>query len=146
MIWTLKVTCVWGRYFTKDCVRVLEIDARDSLYDLHEAIQTVVDFDRDHPFEFIAGRHRRNRKIVFASNCDSWEHAAQLYSDLTLEQIYPLPDSLRLFYHFDFGDDWYFDIRKLRKRPFEPEPGVNYPRVIESVGPNPEQYPQTDWD
>ena len=47
-------------------------------------------------------------------------------------------------YWFDFGDDWYFTIRKSRKKPFDTTPGVEYPRVIEKVGADPEQYP--DWE
>ena len=38
-----------------------------TLYDLHLFIQKAVDFDNDHLFDFYAGRHERNRKIVFAT-------------------------------------------------------------------------------
>ena len=141
MIWTLRVTCVWGMYFAEDCVRVIEMDSEASLLDLHDAIQDAVEFDRDHPFEFIAGRHCRNRKVVFAQDASRWDEEAAIYADIKLADVYPLPKDCRLFYHFDFGDDWYFEIRKLRKRPFEPEPNVRYPRVTERIGPNPVQYP-----
>jgi hypothetical protein len=54
--------------------------------------------------------------------------------------VYPLPKSCKLYYHFDFGDDWYFGIRKIRKKPHEPAAGVTYRRVVEAIGPNPPQY------
>ena len=144
MILTLKVTCVWGRYLTADCERVIEMDSEDSLLSLHYAIQDAVKFDADHPFEFMAGRHIRNRKVVFAKDAYSWDEEVDIYENTTLAQVYPLPAGLKLFYHFDFGDDWYFEVRKLQKRAFEAEPGVKYPRVIERVGKNPKQYP--NWD
>ena len=72
MIWTLRIECVWGWHLEEECVRVIEIDSESSLDDLHNAIQDAVDFDRDHPFEFTAGRSRRNRKVVFGTT-DDWE-------------------------------------------------------------------------
>jgi hypothetical protein len=47
---------------------------------------------------------------------------------------------MKLYYHFDFGDDWYFEIRRSRAKPKEPTPRVQYPRVVEATGPNPRQY------
>jgi hypothetical protein len=44
------------------------------------------------------------------------------------------------YYHFDLWDDWYFEIRKGRQKPQEPEVGVRYPRVVKTIGPNPSQY------
>lgn len=131
-------------YLTGDCVRVIEIGSEMSLLDLHDAIQDAVDFDRDHPFEFTAGRSFRHRKVVFAEDGYNWEHTAAIYAATTLAEVFPLPKDCRLFYHFDFGDDWYFEIRKLRKRPFEPEAGVTYPHLIEEIGENPRQYPSCD--
>jgi len=46
----------------------------------------------------------------------------------------------RLYYLFDFGDNWKFEIRRHRKTK-EAEAGVEYPRVVMTSGPNPEQYP-----
>ena len=51
---------------------------------------------------------------------------------------------LKFYYHFDFGDDWLFEIRKNRRKPTEAKSGVKYPRVLESAGPNPPQY--GEWD
>jgi hypothetical protein len=144
MIWTFKIECDWGLYIEEDWIRTVELDSRTTLYGLHLYIQKIVEFDNDHLFEFFAGRHNRNRKIEFVS--DLWdfeyENVPDEYEELTLEEIYPLPKGLKLFYHFDFGDDWYFKITQTRKKPTEPQEGIQYPRVIEKVGPNPVQYPE----
>ncbi|MGA2824152.1 MAG: hypothetical protein ABSE72_11570 [Bacteroidales bacterium] len=141
MIWTLSVECVSGWYLEENCKRIIEIKSNSSLYDLHYAIQDAVGFGYDHPFEFYAGRNYRNRKLFFGIDLDDGDPIGS-YSDLTLAQVYPLPNNLILFYHFDFGDNWYFEIRKSRKQPTEPVDGVKYPRVIEKVAPNPVQYPR----
>lgn len=145
MIWTLKVECIMGLYLEHECIRVIEIDSGASLLDLHDAIQEAVDFDQDHLFEFFGGRHWRNRKVVFEDRYDIPDPFST-YSGIALEDVYPLPKDCKLIYHFDFGDDWFFQVRKSRKKPKEPKRGVKYPRVVESTGPNPEQYPQAeDW-
>lgn len=141
MIWTLRVECIAGSYLEEECVRTIEINSKSSLYDLHDAIQNAVDFDRDHLFEFFAGRTYRSRTVVFD---DDPGDGFDTYSKLKLGRVYPLPKSCKLYYLFDFGDSWYFEIRKSRKKPTEPQPGVKYPRVVEAIGPNPEQYPC--WD
>lgn len=138
MIYTLGVECILGSHLTEQCIRVIEIAEDDSLFSLHEAIQDAVDFDRDHLFDFYAGRNMRNTKIIYSD----WEHRDTMigdYDSIKLNQVYPLKN-LKLYYLFDFGDSWYFEIRKMRGKK-EPIPGVKYPRLIESIGPNPLQYP-----
>ena len=141
MIYTLTVTAVSGAYLEEECIRVLEIDDSATLEDLHFAIQQAVSFDNDHLYDFYAGRHYRNRQIRYSDDED-WETRESRFSRLKLSAVYPLK-RLKLYYWFDFGDDWIFEIRKARMvKPAES--GRSYPRVIESHGPNPEQYPS--WD
>ena len=139
MIWELRIECIYGPYLEKEFIRTIEIDSKSSLLDLYDFIQDAVAFDRDHLFEFFVGRNHRNRTLVFGENFD-WEESIDIYSETILEQVYPLPKSCKLYYHFDFGDDWYFEIRKGRKKPREPEKGIQYPRIVESIGPVPQQY------
>ena len=140
MIWEIKVTCVSGCYLKEDWIRVFEIDSSSSLYDLHQTIQDAVGFDRDHLYDFYAGRHAYNRKLEFADDYE-WEDREDKFFEITLEEIFPMPKSCKLYYLFDIGDDWRFEIRKSRKRPTQAETGIKYPRIIESIGPNPVQYP-----
>ena len=143
MIWTLRVECVAGWYLNEECIRVIEIDSTSSLLDLHNAIQEAVNFDKDHLFEFFAGCHFRNRKVVFHDYV-SIEDRFDTYENITLEQIYPLSKGLKVYYHFDYGDNWFFEIKKSRKKPKGPEPGIKYPRIVDKIGPNPEQYGHRD--
>ena len=46
-----------------------------------------------------------------------------------------------IYYHFDFGDSWLFEIKKSRKKKEENKQD-KYPRIIKSSGVNPEQYPE----
>lgn len=139
MIITLRVACVWGLNLQEECVRMIEIDQDASLLDVHYAIQHAVAFDDDHMFEFFAGRNPRQRKLSFAED-QYGEYDAGIMGEVTLEEVFPLPKSMKLYYHFDFGDDWIFEIRRSRKKPAPPEAGVKYPRVVDRIGPDPPQY------
>jgi hypothetical protein len=131
----LRVECIRGMYLEKECIRWIEIREDHTLYDLHRAIQKAVRFDDDHLWDFYAGRGPRNRARTFAGDDDP---SGRDYADVTLKDVYPL-DRHRLYYLFDYGDHWLFEIKKERGT-HAPVSGVRYPRVIEAVGPNPRQY------
>ena len=139
MIYTLTVTAVSGAYLEEECARVVEIDESATLEDLHLAIQKAVSFGSDHLYDFYAGRHCRNRQLRYSDEED-WEAREGDFGRLQLSDVYPL-NGLKLYYWFDFGDNWIFEIRKARKVQHA-ESGRSYPRVIETHGPNPEQYPR----
>jgi hypothetical protein len=141
-LWSLKVESVWDLCLKARCVRVIEIREEASLDDLHLAIQSAVKFDNDHPYEFCAGRTERQRKLTFGESPESPFDVPES-ADVRLNQVFPLPERLKLYCWFDFGDDWKFQITRLRKVQ-APERGVKYPRVIERVGPDPEQYPEVE--
>jgi Plasmid pRiA4b ORF-3-like protein len=54
----------------------------------------------------------------------------------------PLPVGESMVFHFDFGDDWMFDVKLEEIRP--PDPKLKKPKLLESHGKAPKQYP--DWD
>ena len=138
-IWTLKIKLQGA---DPACVRVIEIDWRASFLDLHEAIQKAVGFDNDHLFEFFLGRHPRHVAQVVGGAPD-WEdfHPVNTYQRVPISSAWPMYPGLKLFYLFDFGDNWVFQITKTRHKDKEAQPDVVYPRVIGSKGENPEQYP-----
>ena len=138
MIWILKIELLFGLYAKEECIRVIEIDASSTLEDLHLAIQEAVDFDNDHLYEFYISRTERSRDRIRFD-----DENGGIY-DVTLESLYPLGKGKKLFYLFDYGDNWVFQITKSRKKPTEPMKGIEYPRVVERVGKNPEQYPLYD--
>jgi hypothetical protein len=107
--------------------RTIEVKENFTLRKLHRYIQEIVDFDDDHLYEFYLGRNPRNNMHTVSN-------------DTGLNQIYP-SNGLKLYYLFDFGDCWLFEIRKSRKKK-QAVGNQKYPAVIESHGNNPEQYPE----
>lgn len=59
----------------------------------------------------------------------------------TLEEL-DLQPKQEFLYLFDYGDDWRFKVRVHAINADAPE--YEYPRIVESVGEAPEQYP--DWE
>ena len=57
-----------------------------------------------------------------------------------LNEIYPLTGA-KLYYLFDFGDCWLFEIKKSKKKK-NLDQNITLPQLIESSGKNPEQYPE----
>ena len=142
MIYTLQVECVFGAYLKEKCIRILEMDEDSSLYDLHNVIQEAVAFGQDHPFEFYIANSPFGWKKRWLTEAEDWEDKVADFLRIHLKDIWPLGRK-RLYYWFDFGDRWTFEIRKGRKVKV-PETSVTYPRVVEAIGPNPEQHPQFD--
>jgi hypothetical protein len=141
-IWTLRIKL--PQTISK-CIRVIEIESSSSFLQLHEAIQDAVDFDNDHLFEFFIGRHPGHRAYSIGSE-PNWDtfNPIKTYSNVRLSSVWPLPSGMKLFYLFDFGDNWLFQINKTKHKDKVIQPGVAYPRVIEAKGKNPEQY--SDWE
>ena len=141
MIITLTIDCVWGAYLKKQCIRVIEIDEQSCLHDLHSAIQDAVDFGPDHPYEFfLANSSSPYAAKQWLTEKEEWEDKEDDFFRIRLADIWPTGRK-KLYYLFDFGDKWTFEIRKKRGTK-EPESGITYPRLIETIGPNPEQYPR----
>ncbi len=136
-IFTLTVQCMTGINLCDTCIRVIEISESDSLYDLHDIIQDSVNFGNDHPFEFYLGRNFRNKK-EWITHEEDWDKKEEEFQQKMLKDIYPLKN-LKLYYWFDFGDQWIFEMQKSRKIKYSQDKVV-YPRIIESIGPSPEQY------
>lgn len=124
-IYTLEISLRHCRY-DQPWLRVIEVKEDFTIYQLHNYIQDVIAFDSDHLYEFYIGKKPRNI-------------SSYVSDDTKLNEIYPIT-GYKLFYLFDFGDSWLFQIKKSRKRLTE-DSQVKYPRVVKSIGVNPEQYP-----
>lgn len=111
--------------------RTIEVKEDFTLQNLHKYIQKIVDFDDDHLYEFYVGKNPRNK-------------AHSVPKKTKLNEIYPLT-GYKIYYLFDFGDSWLFQIKKSRKKKIESKQ-TKYPALIESSGVNPEQYSDDeDW-
>jgi hypothetical protein len=60
-------------------------------------------------------------------------------------RVWTAANNRRLFYLFDYGDNWIFQINRARNKPFAPEPGTEWPRLISKRGEKPPQYPEPDY-
>lgn len=134
-ILTLKIKLAWGGPWRA----TIEIPTSATLQDLHSVIQRAVDFSDDHLFTFYIAKTWRARQQVMLE-----DDGGQVRSWMTLAEIFPLRGGDKLFYWFDFGDDWKFSIEPTRAAPGSPEKGVKYPRIIETHGTPPEQYPDVE--
>ena len=143
-IYNLSIKCVWGAYLNDRFLRVVEVPSDMTLGDLHFLMLNLTGFDNDHLSTFYTANTLRGKKSWFTES-DEWEEGHDTISggplwDIPLHDVFPLPKHKKLYYWFDFGDDWKFEIRKKGKDK-TPVSGVNYPRVIQEEGPKPEQYP-----
>ena len=143
-LYTLKIVNTWDPIDDKNFWEAtIEVPDICSLYQLHLFIQDIVNFENDHLFEFYAGKNDRNRKIEFTEDSGYPDDGGE-YEEITLRDIYPLK-GLKLYYLFDYGDNWIFEIHKLRKKAIAQE-GIEYPRIISQNGIKLRQYIDFDDD
>lgn len=128
-VWTIKVECVFGMYLKAESAKMCEIQSTCDLDELCYFILDSYEFDYDHLHEFFLSRRAMGSKKITIED-----------ERTTLENVFPLEKPKQLFMHFDFGADWIFKITRNRKKA-EFSENISYPRVMEHIGKNPEQYP-----
>lgn len=136
---TLDIRLSGWRGNTRKWFRAIEIPVTASLYSLHHAIQDAIDFDDDHMYEFYIGRAWNRRSEEIGEAASSVEPGG--YDEITLADVFPLEKSRKLYYWFDFGDDWMFEIT-CRAETHDVIKKAKYPRIVEKNGRNPQQYPR----
>ena len=135
---SLKIFNIWDPVYDKNFWEAtIELPDTYSLFEFHLFIQHIINFDNDHLFEFYAGRNERNRKKVFSEN-SGYPYDSGEYENILLKDIYPLK-RLKLYYLFDFGDNWIFEIHKNRTKAKIQE-GLEYPRIVSDNGIKLRQY------
>lgn len=139
MLYTLSIKCIWGAYFDKPFERTIEVPYDMSLWQLHDVIQDLTGFDRDHLFTFFTARVPRGKRVDVVKTND-WEDRQNCLYGIPLKRVFPLTANIKLFYLFDFGDDWTFQI-STRGKPKPAKLGNKYPRIVKATGPKPIQYP-----
>ncbi|WP_045221517.1 IS1096 element passenger TnpR family protein [Desulfonatronum thioautotrophicum] len=137
IVYTLSIECVFGAHLEKPFFRVVEVPFDMTLDDLQDYIHELTDFDYDHLSDFYISSSPNGEKKWF-------EHIGG-YFGIPLNELYPLPKHKKLYYLFDFGDNWTFEIRR-KSSGKKAIPDVEYPRIIKSEGPIPEQYPSFEDD
>ena len=127
--------------------RIIDIRGSQTLDDLHEAIFEAFDRDDPHMYEFqIGGKKPMDRKAVrygLVFEDDIFADSDTENVDETSIASLHLTIGAPFFYWFDFGDDWWHQVRLLAVDP--PAKGKGrYPRIVEKKGESPPQY--ADWD
>lgn len=136
-ILTLEVRLSGWRGSGLEWFRAIELPESSTLYVLHGAIQNAINFDDDHMYEFYVGTRWNKRERDIGESASPIDPGS--YDEIVLSAVFPLEKAQKLYYWFDFGDDWIFEIRS-RSGTTDANKKVKYPRVIEKSGRNPRQY------
>jgi hypothetical protein len=117
---------------------VMEVPVDSTLAELASFILGMVNFDTEHLDEFYLANSKRGKKTWFTTDGE-WYKDDSAVEDICLSKIFPLPKPKKLFYLYDFGDSWCFEITKKGKEKLA-NPDVEYPCIVEEEGLKPEQY------
>lgn len=132
-ILTLDIKCIRGMYLMEPYKFRTHAPAAWTLEDLERHILRTMDFDGDHMAQFHLAATARGRQTLLGPD-DGAD-----YADSMLEAIFPLPKHKKLFYLYDFGASWLFQISKHGKS-IAMLRGVTYPRLISKEGVKPLEY------
>lgn len=111
--------------------REVEVTSSMTLARLHEVLQVLMGWDDYHLWAFESGKKRfelPDPEVKTQQAAGDDLHQVPLSALLTRK-------GAKLLYNYDFGDDWWLDIRLLELG--KPEPKVRYPRCLagERAGP-----------
>ncbi|MCL1950655.1 MAG: plasmid pRiA4b ORF-3 family protein [Turicibacter sp.] len=112
------------------CYRHIQIDEKNTLHDLHDAIMDAFDFDDDHlHIFFMDNKPWSYHNQYICPRVDDLDSAKAFTNEVKLSQFH-LEKGDKFLYIFDFGDEWRFQIKVLRE--VEEETKLAY--VKKSVG------------
>jgi hypothetical protein len=124
--------------------RTIDIRGSQTLDTLHQAIFDAFDREDPHMYEFqIGGKKPMDRKSVRYSIVLDGDAPEEKSAKATAIAALHLKVGGIFFYWFDFGDDWWHEIRLLAVNPPAKDRG-RYPRLVERHGESPPQY--IDWE
>lgn len=134
--------------------RTVAVRAGHTLVDLHGVLQTAFDWDDDHLYAFwLDGRFSSRKAIEYihpmaleSSPISAWGVSAgrppRKSARARLDRL-RLTNGQRIAYLFDFGDEWHVS---LLLRDIVADDEGEYPRILDSVGDAPPQYPPCEDD
>jgi hypothetical protein len=120
----------------KDVWRRMAVPGQFSLDDLADAILHVFKFDSDHLYRFIYQTRLGTEDSIYHPYMDEGPST----SEVRVGDV-PLNEGASMFFNFDFGDNWYFEVAL---ETIEDKPAVKKATVLESHGKAPEQYSSYD--
>ncbi|WP_305822329.1 IS1096 element passenger TnpR family protein [Massilia brevitalea] len=140
-ILTLSITCISGAHLVEDYRFVLALQAESTLEELGACILEVLDFDGDHLSEFYVantphGKRAWSTKLVEPEgDTDDWQ--------TRLCGLYPLGHNKKLYYRYDLGAEWQFEIVRKGRETSALE-GQAYPVLVMEEGIKPLEYGDDD--
>jgi hypothetical protein len=154
-LYTLEARIIGGpmvEEFVKEnplVVRTIEIRGDQSLEQLHEALFAAFDREEEHMYEFQLGSRaphdpKRKRYVlprVFKEATPGPHSPLGTVTRTTIGSL-ELKVEQAFGYWFDFGDDWWHEIKVIAIE--EEVPKGKYPRMTKRVGESPPQYPDGD--
>ncbi|MDB5907394.1 MAG: hypothetical protein JWP34_1508 [Massilia sp.] len=135
---TLSIECVGGIYLEEEYGFTLEAPVDSTLEDLASDILDVVDFDGDHFSDFFLANGLRGKKTFLTADGEPGEVDETVWNR-RLSEIFPLDKHKKLFYVYDFGASWTFQITKKGKLTTA-RADIDYPNIAEERGSKPLEY------
>ncbi|PWF48804.1 IS1096 element passenger TnpR family protein [Massilia glaciei] len=144
-IFTLSIECVGGMHLKGPYRFMIEAPVELTLGDLASHILGMVDFDGDHLAVFYLANGPRGRKTWFTPNGE-WDDDDAHVMDMRLSAVFPLPKHKKLYFFYDFGASWCFQITK-RGKETKRQPEIEYPCIVSETGLKPKEFgDDEDWD
>jgi len=136
-IYTLSIKCVAGMYLSQAYSFVLALPADCNFDDLAYYILDVIEFDGEHLSGFYAARTPHSKRTWLKIDAP-WEDDGEM-PDALLSEIFPLERNKKLFFEYDPGASWCFEI--VRKgRETSAVAGQTYPILVMEEGVKPLEY------
>jgi hypothetical protein len=128
------------RFYRGKVVGLLSLGEDDMLGDLHNIIQETLHWDSDHLYEFIIDGTPRDKRAIYSCKADpgyAHESIFRGFAEQTKIGSLNLVQGQQFFYHFDYGDNWFFEIHVSEIREVQ---GIPPPKVLKRNGRMPKQY------
>jgi hypothetical protein len=121
----------------KSIYRVIELTSEQTLEDLRLTIQRAIHWNDNHLYSFFLNGQRWDQKFEYTSSRS--EEAERFARDGVIGEL-GITQGHKFLYLFDYGDSHEFEIEVLSVSPRGKN--AKYPRVVESKGKAPAQYPR----
>lgn len=132
----------------KRIYRNIEILENQTLNVLHECIFDAFDRYDEHLYSFfLPQKATKSIRVIYDS--PEYTHPMNIDEDFGFKKRYnaaktkinklDLKEKQKLYYLFDFGDDWWHELTVLKIQSFNGS--IDYPSITKKVGESPEQYP-----
>ena len=140
-------------FYDKRTYRQIDVLGSQTLEDLHKTIFTAFDRYDEHLYSFFLTREPQKsiNKIYnapeysepcFDDDNPFLKRKEKFDATKTKIDFLELSEKDRMYYLFDFGDEWWHEITLLSM--YKTEKISGYPKIIKKVGDSPDQYPDYD--